>query len=48
MKATIAVLEPICSGHSPAALLRYEDRNAMRFSIEGRAPFLTMDLLRIL
>nr|WP_272956095.1 asparagine synthase (glutamine-hydrolyzing) [Actinopolymorpha rutila] len=28
------------------ALLRYEDRNTMRFSMEGRVPFLDMDLLR--
>ncbi|MBI3366707.1 asparagine synthase (glutamine-hydrolyzing) [Candidatus Roizmanbacteria bacterium] len=27
-------------------LLRYEDRNAMRFSIEGRVPFLDFNLLR--
>ncbi|SDS62911.1 asparagine synthase (glutamine-hydrolyzing) [Actinopolymorpha singaporensis] len=30
------------------ALLRYEDRNTMRFSMEGRVPFLDMDLLRAL
>ncbi len=30
------------------ALLRYEDRNTMRFSIEGRVPFLDPDLLRLL
>ncbi|MET9023828.1 asparagine synthase (glutamine-hydrolyzing) [Actinopolymorpha sp. NPDC004070] len=30
------------------ALLRYEDRNTMRFSLEGRVPFLDMDLLRTL
>jgi asparagine synthase (glutamine-hydrolysing) len=34
--------------HSVPALLRYEDRNTMRFSVEGRVPFLTMDLLRTL
>jgi asparagine synthase (glutamine-hydrolysing) len=28
------------------ALLRYEDRNTMRFSIEGRVPFLDPDLVR--
>lgn len=27
-------------------LLRYEDRNSMRFSIESRVPFLTVDLAR--
>lgn len=30
------------------ALLRYEDRNTMRFSVEGRVPFLDPDLLRLL
>lgn len=30
------------------ALLRYEDRNTMRFSIEGRVPFLDPHLLRML
>ena len=34
--------------HSLPALLRYEDRNTMRFSVEGRVPFLDMDLLRVL
>ena len=28
------------------ALLRYEDKNAMRFSLEGRVPFLDLDLVR--
>jgi asparagine synthase (glutamine-hydrolysing) len=28
------------------ALLRYEDRNSMRFSVEGRVPFLDPDLVR--
>ncbi|WP_018588189.1 asparagine synthase (glutamine-hydrolyzing) [Salinispora arenicola] len=32
--------------HSLPALLRYEDRNSMRFSIEGRVPFLDTTLLR--
>ncbi|MDM4719586.1 asparagine synthase (glutamine-hydrolyzing) [Micromonospora sp. WMMA1363] len=32
--------------HSLPALLRYEDRNTMRFSIEGRVPFLDTTLLR--
>ena len=30
------------------ALLRYEDRNAMRFSVESRVPFLTTDLATFL
>jgi asparagine synthase (glutamine-hydrolysing) len=30
------------------ALLRYEDRNTMRFSIEGRVPFLDPELLRLI
>jgi asparagine synthase (glutamine-hydrolysing) len=30
------------------SLLRYEDRNTMRFSIEGRVPFLDFDLVRYL
>jgi asparagine synthase (glutamine-hydrolysing) len=34
--------------HSLPALLRYEDRNTMRFSVEGRVPFLDPDLLRLL
>lgn len=34
--------------HSLQSLLRYEDRNTMRFSIEGRVPFLDMELLRVL
>lgn len=33
--------------NSLPALLRYEDRNTMRFSIEGRVPFLDPDLLRV-
>jgi asparagine synthase (glutamine-hydrolysing) len=34
--------------HSLQSLLRYEDRNTMRFSIEGRVPFLDVTLLRTL
>ncbi len=34
--------------NSLQALLRYEDRNAMRFSIEGRVPFLDINLLKYL
>ncbi len=30
------------------SLLRYEDRNTMRFSIEGRVPFLDTDLVKLL
>lgn len=32
--------------NSVQSLLRYEDRDAMRFSIEGRVPFLDFNLLR--
>ncbi len=32
--------------HSLQCLLRYEDRNTMRFSLEGRVPFLDTDLVR--
>ncbi|MFA5136687.1 MAG: asparagine synthase (glutamine-hydrolyzing) [Patescibacteria group bacterium] len=32
--------------NSLPALLRYEDKNAMRFSIEGRVPFLDFNLIR--
>lgn len=32
--------------HSLPALLRYEDRNSMRFSVEGRLPFLDTALVR--
>jgi asparagine synthase (glutamine-hydrolysing) len=32
--------------HSLPSLLRYEDRNTMRFSVEGRVPFLDTTLLR--
>lgn len=32
--------------HSLPALLRYEDRNSMRFSVEGRVPFLDAALVR--
>lgn len=32
--------------NSVQCLLRYEDRNAMRFSIEGRVPFLDVNLMR--
>ncbi|MBI4008748.1 asparagine synthetase B, partial [Candidatus Roizmanbacteria bacterium] len=35
-------------GNSLQALLRYEDRNSMSFSIEGRVPFLDSNLLRYL
>lgn len=34
--------------NSVPALLRYGDRNAMRFSVEGRAPFMSRDLLEYL
>lgn len=34
--------------HSIPSLLRYEDKNTMRFSIEGRVPFLDKDLLQML
>lgn len=39
------LLEDIFQNSVPC-LLRYEDRNAMRFSIEGRVPFLDFNLLR--
>lgn len=32
--------------HSLQSLLRYEDKNTMRFSIEGRVPFLDINLIR--
>lgn len=32
--------------HSLQSLLRYEDRNSMRFSIEGRVPFLDFNLIK--
>lgn len=35
-------------GNSLQALLRYEDKNAMRFSIEGRVPFLDFELVEML
>ncbi len=35
-------------GNSLQALLRYEDKNAMRFSIEGRVPFLDFELVEYL
>jgi asparagine synthase (glutamine-hydrolysing) len=35
-------------GNSLQALLRYEDKNAMRFSIEGRVPFLDFNLVRFI
>ncbi|OGK10062.1 asparagine synthase (glutamine-hydrolyzing) [Candidatus Roizmanbacteria bacterium RIFCSPHIGHO2_01_FULL_35_10] len=41
------LIEDIFSNSLPA-LLRYEDKNAMRFSIEGRVPFLDFNLLRYL
>ena len=34
--------------NSLPSLLRYEDKNSMRFSIEGRVPFLDVDLLKLL
>ncbi|REF37827.1 asparagine synthase (glutamine-hydrolyzing) [Thermasporomyces composti] len=34
--------------HSLPCLLRYEDHNTMRFSIEGRVPFCDVDLMRTL
>ncbi|HZE39097.1 MAG TPA: asparagine synthase (glutamine-hydrolyzing) [Stackebrandtia sp.] len=34
--------------HSLQSLLRYEDRNTMRFSIEGRVPFLDANLIDLL
>lgn len=34
--------------NSLPSLLRYEDKNAMRFSIEGRVPFLDVELLEYL
>jgi asparagine synthase (glutamine-hydrolysing) len=34
--------------NSLPSLLRYEDKNAMRFSIEGRVPFLDFNLIRFL
>lgn len=34
--------------NSLPSLLRYEDKNAMRFSIEGRVPFLDFNLVRAL
>jgi asparagine synthase (glutamine-hydrolysing) len=43
-----ARLEDDLFRHSLPALLRYEDRNTMRFSIEGRVPFLDVNLMRAL
>ena len=34
--------------HSLPSLLRYEDKNTMRFSIEGRVPFVDKELLKFL
>ena len=34
--------------NSLQSLLRYEDRNSMRFSIEGRVPFLDFNLLKLI
>jgi asparagine synthase (glutamine-hydrolysing) len=34
--------------NSLPALLRYEDKNAMRFSLEGRVPFLDKDVMKCL
>ena len=39
------LIEDIFKNSLPA-LLRYEDRNSMRFSIEGRVPFLDFNLLQ--
>lgn len=41
------LIEDIFENSLPA-LLRYEDKNSMRFSIEGRVPFLDFNLLRYL
>lgn len=41
------LIEDIFS-NSLQSLLRYEDKNAMRFSIEGRVPFLDFNLVRFL
>ncbi|OGK35764.1 asparagine synthase (glutamine-hydrolyzing) [Candidatus Roizmanbacteria bacterium RIFCSPHIGHO2_12_FULL_39_8] len=41
------LIEDIFS-NSLQSLLRYEDRNAMRFSLEGRVPFLDFNLVRYL
>jgi asparagine synthase (glutamine-hydrolysing) len=43
-----ARLEDDLFRHSLQALLRYEDRNTMWFSVEGRVPFLSTGLLRSL
>jgi asparagine synthase (glutamine-hydrolysing) len=42
------VLTYAISGGNLASLLRYGDRNAMRFSIENRVPFLTLPLVNFL
>lgn len=34
--------------HSLPALLRYEDKNTMRFSLEGRVPFLDKEVIKFL
>ncbi len=39
------LIEDIFSNSLPS-LLRYEDKNSMHFSIEGRVPFLDFNLLR--
>ncbi|HIW62311.1 MAG TPA: asparagine synthase (glutamine-hydrolyzing) [Candidatus Stackebrandtia excrementipullorum] len=41
-----ARLEDDLFRHSLPSLLRYEDRNTMRFSVEGRVPFLDVGLLK--
>lgn len=41
------LIEDVFANSLPS-LLRYEDRNSMRFSIEGRVPFLDIELLKYL
>ncbi|MBI2051330.1 asparagine synthase (glutamine-hydrolyzing) [Candidatus Roizmanbacteria bacterium] len=41
------LIEDVFTNSLPS-LLRYEDKNAMRFSIEGRVPFLDVNLLRLI
>ena len=44
----VAWMRKALAGHGLAALLRHGDRNAMRWSIESRVPFLTTDMAEFL
>jgi asparagine synthase (glutamine-hydrolysing) len=47
-RRVVAQMANMLTRHGLPALLRHGDRNSMRFSVESRVPFLTLDMVQLL